>query len=79
MEEENEVLDWGNEEDEHHQANAQLPEDADDAVSLGDEEDEQAFFVQQVPETNGGPPLARDSEGDYVDRPYSREDRKSVV
>lgn len=70
MEEENEVLDWGNEEDEHHPANAQFSEDADDAVSLGDEEDEQAFYVQ---ETNGGPPLARGSEGDYVDRPYSRE------
>ena len=73
MEEENEVLDWGNEEDEHYQASAQFPEDADDAVSLGDEEDEQAFYAQQFSETNGGPPLAKSSDGDYVDRPDSRE------
>ncbi|KAF8632052.1 hypothetical protein AX15_002074 [Amanita polypyramis BW_CC] len=52
MEEDNEVLDWGNEEEEHHQhllSNAPPMEDADDAVSLGDEEDEQAFYSQQYP------------------------------
>src|SRR6266550_4129625 len=74
MEEENEVLDWGNEEDEHDQYNSQLPEDADDAVSLGDEEDEQAFYAQQFPENaNGGPALARGSDSEHVDRPDSLE------
>jgi hypothetical protein len=70
MEEENEVLDWGNEEDEHDQYNSQLPEDADDAVSLGDEEDEQAFYAQQFPENaNGGPALTRGSDCEHVDCP----------
>ncbi|KAK2465600.1 hypothetical protein APHAL10511_002492 [Amanita phalloides] len=74
MEEENEVLDWGNEEDEHHQENDQFQEDADDAVSLGDEDDEQAFYAQQFAENaNGDLPRAKGGDGDDLDRPGSRE------
>ena len=66
MEEDNEVLDWGNEEEEQHQdllSHAPPTEDADDAVSLGDEEDEQAFYTQQYPE-NDVPPSVESVDGD---------------
>ncbi|KAF8632160.1 hypothetical protein AX17_004901 [Amanita inopinata Kibby_2008] len=73
MEEENEVLDWGNEDDEQHQdLHRRAPfadVDADDAVSLGEDEDEHAYYAQQPQEnanssvlsTRNGKELVSDS------------------
>ncbi|KDQ59998.1 hypothetical protein JAAARDRAFT_56012 [Jaapia argillacea MUCL 33604] len=64
MEDEVEVLDWGNEDDEQQlqlRAGGDIPEEAEDAVSLGgDEDDMQAFYAYQprADQELSKPPLA---------------------
>jgi hypothetical protein len=64
MEEENEVLDWGNEDDEQqhpethrkasdHQHGIGNLDDVEDSVSLGEDEDEHGYFTYQQAESNG--------------------------
>ncbi|PFH47716.1 hypothetical protein AMATHDRAFT_6488 [Amanita thiersii Skay4041] len=76
MDEDTEVLDWGNEEDEltqdSHWKSSFQEADADDAVSLGEDEDDQPYYAQQVHEDIHGSTLSsnsgRDLDYDTVDR-----------
>src|SRR5688572_23503116 len=52
MDEETDILDWGNEDDEHQEAPSQFVDD-EDAVSLGDDEDEQDYYRYQPQQING--------------------------
>ena len=72
MEEDNEVLDWGNEEDEQHQEPLRTPsfaEDADDVVSLGDEDEDDTFYAQQ-PDNGSAPPAKTTEEVEYDSENY---------
>lgn len=70
MEEENEVLDWGNEDDEQQHQGAYREndarrdlDDAEDSVSLGEDEDEQEYYAQPQQYSNG-PAISRGSGSD---------------
>lgn len=87
MEEENEQLDWGNEDDElqhqdlHRKSSAadfdrgELGDvdDAEDSVSLGDDEDEQGYYAYQQQDPNGGTDVLsyRDANPKSVSTPKS--------
>ena len=71
MEDDNEILDWGNEDDEHHEALRKPSSDssqrdtgeldAEDSISLGDEdEDNQKYLSYRSEGTNGRSSNARD-------------------
>ena len=71
MEEDNEILDWGNEDDEHHEIlrrppfnNDQQDElDAEDTISLGDEdEDNQEYLSYRSEGINGHPSNVSESQ-----------------
>lgn len=82
MEDENEVLDWGNEDDEQqhqelHRKSSAVDfdmrhsgdvDDAEDTVSLGEDEDEQDYYVHQQNSSNGA---SHSKESKLVSTPKS--------